>query len=95
MGKQSFKTGEFAFILLPTTDWHLPRAFAGASKVALMVKNMPANAGDRRDTDSTPGSGRFPWRRARQPTPGFSPGEPHRQEPGGLQPTRSQRVGHD
>ena len=54
MGKQSFKTGEFAFILLPTTDWHLPRAFARASKLALVVKNMPANAGDRRDTDSIP-----------------------------------------
>ena len=28
VGKQSFKTGKFAFILLPTTNWQLPRAFA-------------------------------------------------------------------
>ena len=32
----------------------------GPSQVALMVKNLPAEAGD---MGSTPGSGRFPWRR--------------------------------
>ena len=31
-----------------------------ASQVALMVKNPPANAGDIRDQDSIPGSGRSP-----------------------------------
>ena len=31
-----------------------------ASQVVLMVKNSPANAGDVRDTDSIPGSGRSP-----------------------------------
>ena len=31
-----------------------------ASQVVLVVKNPPANAGDRRDTDSTPGLGRSP-----------------------------------
>ena len=51
----------------PTPGW--------ASQVALVVKNLPPNAGDIRDTDSIPGSGRFPWRRARQPTPVFLPGE--------------------
>ena len=30
------------------------------SQVALVVKNLPANAGDIRDSDSIPGSGRFP-----------------------------------
>ena len=30
------------------------------SQVALVVKNLPANAGDIRDTDSIPGSGRSP-----------------------------------
>ena len=34
-----------------------------ASQVALLVKNLPANAGDIRDLGSIPGSGRFPWRR--------------------------------
>ena len=31
----------------------------GASQVALVVKNLPANAGDIRNVDSIPGSGRF------------------------------------
>ena len=31
-----------------------------ASQVALVVKNLPANAGDIRDVDSIPGSGRSP-----------------------------------
>ena len=30
----------------------------GASQVALVVKNLPANAGDIKDAGSTPGSGR-------------------------------------
>ena len=34
--------------------------FDGASQVALMVKNPPANAGDLRDAGSIPGSGRSP-----------------------------------
>ena len=33
---------------------------AGAFQVALVVKNLPANAGDLRDMDSIPGSGRCP-----------------------------------
>ena len=44
-----------------------------------MVKNPPANAGDVRDMDLIPGSGRSPWRRAWQPTPVFLPGESHGQ----------------
>ena len=32
----------------------------GASQMALVVKNMPANAGDLRDTSSIHGSGRSP-----------------------------------
>ena len=32
----------------------------GASQVALVVKNLPVNAGDIRDTDSIPGLGRSP-----------------------------------
>ena len=48
-----------------------------ASQVALMVKNLPANAGDLRDTGSIPGSGRSPggW----QPTAIFLAGEFHGQ----------------
>ena len=46
-------------------------------QVALDVekKKKPAIAGDGRDAGSIPGSGRFPWRRAWQPTPIFLPGE--------------------
>ena len=35
--------------------------------------NSPVSAGDRRDVGSIPGSRRFPWRRASQPTPVFLP----------------------
>ena len=38
-----------------------------------MVENPPANAGD---ASSIPGLGRFPWRRAWQPTPVFLPENP-------------------
>ena len=50
-----------------------------APQVAPVVKNLPANAGDIRDMGLIHGSGRFPWRRAWQPTPVFVPGESHGQ----------------
>ena len=50
--------------------------------MALVVNNPPVDAGDVRDADSIPGSGkiplgqvRFPWRKAWQPTPALLPGE--------------------
>ena len=46
-------------------------------KAALVV--LVADAGDVRDGGSIPGWGRFPWRRAWQPTPVFLPGESHGQ----------------
>ena len=49
---------------------------SGASQVALMVKNPPANAGDQRDAGSIPWVGNILWRRARQLTPVFLPGNP-------------------
>ena len=52
---------------------------SGSSQVSLVVKNPPIDAGDIRDTGSIPGSGRFSWRRAWQPTPVFLPGESHGQ----------------
>ena len=45
--------------------------------MVLVVKNPRAKAGDIRDVDLIPGSGRFPWRRKWQPTPVFLPGESH------------------
>ena len=47
--------------------------------MVLVVKNSPANAGDIRDVGSIPGTIRFPWRKARQPTPVFLLGESHGQ----------------
>ena len=54
-----------------------------ASQVALVVKNLPANAGDIRDADSIPRENqhrKISWRRAWQPTPVFLPGEFHGQQ---------------
>ena len=45
----------------------------GASQVALVVKNPPANAGDRLGFD--PWVREIPWRKAWQHTPVFSPGD--------------------
>ena len=40
-------------------------------------KNLPANAGDKRNTGLISGSGKRTWRRAWQPIPVFLPGESH------------------
>ena len=50
-----------------------------AFQAVLVVKNPHANAGDIRDKGLIPELGRFPWRRAWQPTPVFLPGESHGQ----------------
>ena len=39
----------------------------GASQVVLMIKNLPADAGDRRDVGSIPGLGRYPGERKGDP----------------------------
>ena len=53
-------------------------ALEGAFQVMLVViKNPPANAGDRRRFD--PWVGKIPWRRAWQHSPVFLPGESHGQ----------------
>ena len=44
------------FQRLPALGWVMEIA----SQVALVVKNLPANAGDVRDVGSIPGLGRFP-----------------------------------
>ena len=45
----------------------------------LVVKNLPANAGDIRRHRFSPWVGKIPWRRAWQLTLVFLPGEFHRQ----------------
>ena len=49
-----------------------------ASQVALVVESPPANAGDIRDVVQSQVR-KIPWKRARQPTPVFLPGESHGQ----------------
>ena len=61
--------------------YEVPTINIWVSQVALVVKNLPANAGDVKYMGLIPGLGRFPeegmatW----QPTPVFLPGESHGQ----------------
>ena len=57
-----------------------------------MVKNAPANAGD---AGLIPGLGRFPGGGNGNPLQYSGLENPMDKEPGGLQPTELQRVGHD
>ena len=47
--------------------------------MALVVKNLPANAERNKRCGFIPGSGRIPWRRTWQPIPVFLPGESYGQ----------------
>ena len=51
----------------------------GASQMVLMVKNLPANAGDVKRCRFDSWVGKIPWKRAWQPTPVFLPEESHGQ----------------
>ena len=61
--------------------------------MALVVKNLPAKAGDIRDRDLIPGSGIYPGGVCGNPLQS-SCLENATEEPGGLQSMGSQRVGH-
>ena len=67
----------------------------GASQLALVVKNPPANAGDIRDADSIPGSGRSLEEGMAPHSSVLAWRIPWTEEPGGLQSTGSQRVRQD
>ena len=47
--------------------------------MALVVKNQPAKAGDVKKRGFNPWVRKIPWKRVRQPTPVFLPGESHSQ----------------
>ena len=67
--------------------------FEKASQVEQVGKNPPASVRHVRDNSSIPGSGRFPWRRAWQPTPVFLPGESHGQRSlAGYSPQKSKEL---
>ena len=58
-----------------------PLQYSWASLVAQRINNLPAM----RETGFDPWVGKFPWRRAWQPSPVFLPGEsPWTEEPSGL-----------
>ena len=60
-----------------------------------VVKNLPANAGDTRDTGSVPGLGRSPGGGNGNPLQYLAWRIPWTEGPGRLQSTGSQRVRHD
>ena len=61
-------------MIIIATYWAL-----GASQVALVVKNLPTNAGDVKRYGFYLWVGKISWRRAWQSTPVFLPGEFHGQ----------------
>ena len=66
-----------------------------ASQVALVVKNLPANRGDTRDTGLIPGWGRPPGGGHGNPLQYFCLEKPMDRGAYELQPIESQKVGHD
>ena len=64
--------------------------FNWASQVALVVKNVPANARDIRDAGSIPGSGRSPGGEHGNHSSVLAWRIPRTEEPGGLQSMRLQ-----
>ena len=72
----SFLGGFFCFVLFLVLFFF---KVTWASQGALMLKNLPENAGDARDMCLIAGSIRFPWRRKWQPSPLFLPGKSHEQ----------------
>ena len=81
--------------LINNTPYYYKKVSSGASEISLVVKNLPANAGDIRDEFDL-WVRKIPWRRAWYPTPVFLPRKfLWTEEPDGLQSVGSQRVGHD
>ena len=68
---------------------------AQASQVMLVVKNLPASAGDTRDAGSIPGLGRSPEEEMTTHSSILTWRIPWTEEPGGLQSMGLQRVGYD
>ena len=65
------------------------------SQVVLVIKNLPANAGDTRDVGLVPGSGRSLGEGNGNPLQYSCLKNSMDNEPGGLWPMGSQRVRHD
>ena len=67
----------------------------GTSRVALVVKNLPASAGGIRDTGSIPGPGQPPGAVMATHSSILTWRIPWTEKPGGLQSMGLQRVGHN
>ena len=63
--------------------------------MALVIKNLPSNAGDTEDEGSIPGLGRFPRGGLVNPLQYSCVRNPWTEELGRLQSGESQRVGHN
>jgi len=72
---------QYFSLLKPSTYFGLEKGnlSAWASQVALVVRNLPADAGDAGDVGSVPGWGRSPGGKKWEPTPVSLPGESHGQ----------------
>ena len=66
-----------------------------ASQVALVVKNLPASAGDTRDLSSIPASGKSPRESHGNPLQYSCLENPQTEEPGGLLSIGLQTVRHE
>ena len=66
-----------------------------ASQAVPVVKNLPANLGDKRDAGSVPGLGKSPGGRCGNPVQYSCLENPMTEEPDGLWSIGLQRVGHD
>ena len=72
-----------------------PQAAQMSFPGGLVVKNLPANAGDIRELGSIPGLGRYPGEENGNPLSILAWRIPWTEEAGGLQSMGSHRVGHD
>ena len=72
-----FLGGLEACFIKPTVS--LKYSVFGAFQVTLVVKNLPANAGDIMRHEFSPWVGKIPWKAGWLPTPVFLPGESHGQ----------------
>ena len=81
----AWQRGELFFALLDKVT-EAPSSQLQVSQLALLVKNLPASAGDVKRHGFDPWVRKFPWRRAWQPTPLFLPWKIlwKRKEAGGL-----------
>ena len=73
----------------------LPSEPPGKPQVALVVKNLPADARDIKRHRFNPWGGTIPWKRAWQPSSILAWRIPWTEEPGGLQFTGWHRVRHN